>query len=61
MAFLAKCMQFRRLNEISKKADQTLFILRLLNRFGFNDDELLSVYKCYVRPVVKYADVVWSS
>ena len=29
--------------------------------FNFNNDELLSVYKIYVRPVVEYADVVWSS
>ena len=41
--------------------DVKLYILRLLKRFGFNDDELLSVYKCYVRPVVEYADVAWSS
>ena len=25
------------------------------------DDELISIYKCYVRPVVKCADVAWSS
>ena len=48
-------------NEIAKKANQKLHILRLLKRFGFNDDDLLSVYKCYVRPVVQYADVAWSS
>ena len=49
------------INEIAKKANQKLYILRLLKRFGFNDDGLLSVYKCYVRPVVEYADVAWSS
>ena len=36
-------------------------MLRLLKRFGFNDEELISIYKCYVRPVVEYADVAWSS
>ena len=51
----------KNINEIAKKANQKLYILRLLKRFGFNDDELLSVYKCYVRPVVEYADVAWSS
>ena len=51
----------KNINEISKKANQKLFILPLLKRFNFNDDELLSVYKCYVKPVVEYADVVWSS
>ena len=50
----------KNINEIAKKANQKLYILRLLKRFGFNDDELLSVYKCYVRPVVEYADVAWS-
>ena len=48
------------INEISKKANHKLYILQLLKRFWFIDDELLSVYKCYVRPVVEYADVTWS-
>ena len=51
----------KNINEISKKANQTLYILQLLKRFGFNDNELLSVYKCYVRLVVEYAAVAWSS
>ena len=38
-----------------------MYILRLLKRFGFNDDELLSVYKCYVTPIFEYADVAWPS
>ena len=50
----------KNINEIIKKANQKLYILWLLKRFGFNDDELLSVYKCCVRPAVEYADVVWS-
>ena len=36
-------------------------MLHLLKRFGFNDEELISIYKNYVRPVVEYADVAWSS
>ena len=51
----------KNINEIAKKANQKLYILRLLKRFGFNDDELFSVYKCYVWPDVEYADVAWSS
>ena len=47
----------KHINEISKKVNQKFYILRLLKRFGFNYDELLSVYKCYVRPDVEYADV----
>ena len=51
----------KNINEISKKANQKLYMLRLVKRFGFNDEELISIYKCYVRPVVEYADVAWSS
>ena len=36
----------------SKKANQKLYMLRLLKRLGFNDEELISIYKCYVRPVL---------
>ena len=51
----------KNINEITKKANQKLHIPRLLKRFGFTDDELLSVRKYYVRPVVEYVDVAWSS
>ena len=51
----------KNINEIAKKTNQKLHILRLLKRFGFNDDELFSVYNWCVRPVVEYADVAWSS
>ena len=29
--------------------------------FGFKKDELISVYKGYIRPLLEYADVVWNS
>ena len=51
----------KNINEISKKANQKLYMLRLLKRFGFNDVELITIYKSYVRPAVEYADVTWSS
>ena len=35
--------------------------LRTLKRFGFDQEELEVVYKCYVRPVLEYGDVVWHS
>ena len=44
-----------------KKANQRLFMLRTLKRFGFSSDELRVVYGGYVRPILKYADVVWHS
>ena len=48
------------INEISKKANQKLYILRLLKRFGFNDSVLVCLQMLYVRPVVE-SDVAWSS
>ncbi len=51
----------KNIHGISKKANQKLYMLRLLKRFGFNDDKLISIYKNYVRPAVEYADVTWSS
>ena len=36
-------------------------MLRSLKRFGFVQNELEVVYKCYVRPVLEYGDVVWHS
>jgi hypothetical protein len=44
-----------------KKANKRLFMLRSLKRFGFDSEELRTVYSGYVRPVLEYADVVWHS
>ena len=33
----------------------------MLKRFGFKKDELITVYKGYIRPLLEYADVVWNS
>ena len=49
------------IGEMLKKANRRLFMLRSLKRFGFAQDELEVIYKCYVRPVVEYGDVVWHS
>ena len=51
----------KHINELSMKANQNFYNLRLLKRLGFNYDELLSIYKCYVRPDVEYVDVALSS
>ena len=44
-----------------KKANKRLFMLRTLKRFGFSSDEVHVVYSGYVRPILEYADVVWHS
>ena len=49
------------IDDMLKKANRRLFMLRSLKRFGFDQEELEVVYKCYVRPVLEYGDVVWHS
>ena len=51
----------KNVNEITKRANQKLFMLKLLKKFGFSDEELVTVYKGYVRPLLEYADVAWHS
>ncbi len=46
---------------ICKNANKRLFILAKLKRFGFNTAELITIYSCYVRPLLEYADVIWHS
>ena len=36
-------------------------MLRSLKKCGFDREELLTVFKSYVRPVIEYGDVVWHS
>ena len=36
-------------------------ISKMLKRFGFKKDELITVYTGYIRPLLEYADVVWNS
>ena len=36
-----------------------MFMLRKLKEAGFNSQELLSVYKSYIRPVLEYAVPLW--
>lgn len=43
------------------KANRRLFMLRSLKKFGFDMDELLVVYKSYLRPVLEYAAPIWHS
>ena len=48
-------------NNMLKKANKRLFMLRSLKRFGFDSEELSVVYSGYVRPILEYASVVWHS
>ena len=50
-----------KVDNMLKKANKRLFMLRALKRFGFSSDELRVVYGGYVRPILEYADVVWHS
>ena len=44
-----------------RKANRCLFMVRTLKRFGFDCNELKTVYEGYVRSTLEYADVVWHS
>ena len=48
-------------SDMMKKTNSRLYMLRTLKKFGFTTDELIAVYKGYVRPMMEYADVVWNS
>ena len=43
------------------KTNRRLYMLRMLKMFGFKNDELITVYKGYIRPLLEYADVVRNS
>ena len=52
----------KNISEMISKTNRHLYMLRMLKRFGFKkDDELITVYKGYIRPLLEYADVVWNS
>jgi hypothetical protein len=48
-------------NNMLKKANRRLYMLRSLKKFGFDKEELCVVYSGYVRPILEYADAVWHS
>ena len=49
------------ISEMVSKTNRHLYMLRMLKRFGFKKDELITVYKGYICPLLEYADVVWNS
>ena len=50
------------ISEMISKTNRRLYMLRMLKRFGFKKDELITtVYKGYIHPLLEYADVVWNS
>ena len=45
-----------------KKANRQLYMLRMLKKkFGFNHQELITVYKGYVSLLIEYCDSTWHS
>ena len=46
-------------NNITKKANQRLFMLRLLRRAQVSMEQLLTIYTSRIRPVLEYACQVW--
>jgi hypothetical protein len=48
-------------NNMLTMANRRLFMFRTLKKFGFDRDELSVVLKCYLRPVLEYACVIWHS
>ena len=51
----------KNISEMISKTNCRLYMLRMLKRFGFKKDELITLYKGYIRPLLEYADVVWNS
>ena len=51
----------KQITEMLKKANSRLYMLRYLERFGFNPTKLGIIYKGYVTPLLEYGDVVWGS
>ena len=51
----------KNISEMIFKTNRRLYMLRMLKRFGFKKDELITVYTGYIRPLSEYADVVWNS
>ena len=48
-------------NYINKNVVKRLSMLRSLKRIGFDKSELVTVHKGYIRPLLKYSDVIWHS
>ena len=46
---------------IVKKANKKLYPLRILRRAGVDQNNLLKVYVCTVRPVLEYAIPIWQN
>ncbi|KAI8516655.1 hypothetical protein Bbelb_052360 [Branchiostoma belcheri] len=49
------------INYVVKQSSKRLFLLKQLKKFHLPHADLITVYICYVRPIVEYAAPVWSS
>ena len=48
------------MQNIEKRANGKLYMLRLLKRYGVPRHDLLTVFTGYIRPLAEYAAPVWS-
>ena len=49
------------ISEMTSKASRNFILLRKLKTSGLTHDELVAVYKGYIRPVLEYAAPLWHS
>ena len=49
----------KHMNEVVKRANGKLYMLRLLKSHGLPRCDLLTIFQSYVRPVLEYAAPVW--
>ena len=47
------------IDSICNKSNQRLYLLRKLKYFRVPADDLVTVYTCYIRPILEYASPVW--
>ena len=45
--------------EILKKANGRLYMLKLLKRFNLPNDDLVTIFMGFVRPLAEYAAPIW--
>ncbi|XP_071947377.1 uncharacterized protein [Antedon mediterranea] len=49
------------IGEIVSKANKAMHIVSVLKRFGAPEDQLIKIYKSFIRPIIEYACPTWHS
>ncbi|XP_072017051.1 uncharacterized protein [Amphiura filiformis] len=49
------------LSQVKRKASNKLYMLKVLKKFSLSVDDLITIYRCYVRPLLEYAVPVWNA